>query len=191
MLPAKKEETMGWFDRVLGLFGVSSGADGRDDNPERKFHSAVHSGNVKTVRTMLAADPQLALSRDEFDFQPIHLMDMYPHEAILKLLLANGADINAVNDEGVTILHLVTDPDAVALLVANGANIEARDTRGWTPLIMQADNQQNGPDVVAALLAHGADPVAEGRGGETALSFARETGDEALIAVLIENGATR
>ncbi len=140
---------------------------------------------------MLATEPGLATSRDDYGFQPVHLLDMYPDEKVLDLLLAKGADINAANDDGVTILHIVTDPDAVPLLVGRGANIEARDKRGWTPLIMQANNQQNGPDVVAALLAHGADPNAEGHNGETALSFARETGDATLIKVLIANGGAK
>jgi ankyrin repeat protein len=78
----------------------------------------------------------------------------------------------------------VTDPDAVDLLIRRGADIEAKDVRGWTPLIEQANNQDNGPDVVAALLAH------KGPHGETALSFARETGDEEFIKVLVSAGAT-
>lgn len=44
---------------------------------------------------------------------------------------------------------------------------------------------------VAGLLAHGADPNAEGHNGETALSFARETGDGSFIEVLIANGAVK
>lgn len=181
-----------WFHRFLVVLGVSVGsAIAADGDAVRTFHDAVHAGEVETVRTMLATDPRLASSTDEYGFQPIHLLDMYPDEDVLDLLLANGADINAVNDEGVTILHIVTDPDAVPLLVGRGANIEARDKRGWTPLIMQANNQQNGPDVVAALLAHGADPNAEGHNGETALSFARETGDESFIDVLTANGAKK
>ncbi|MEH0295834.1 ankyrin repeat domain-containing protein [Agrobacterium sp. CCNWLW71] len=181
-----------WVHRFLAVLGISiSSAIAADGDAVRTFHDAVHVGEVETVRTMLATEPGLAMSRDEYGFQPVHLLDMYPDEKVLDLLLANGADINAANDDGVTILHIVTDPDAVPLLVGRGANIEARDKRGWTPLIMQANNQQNGPDVVAALLAHGADPNAEGHNGETALSFARETGDGSFIEVLIANGAVK
>ncbi|WP_286169183.1 ankyrin repeat domain-containing protein [Rhizobium sp. NFACC06-2] len=181
-----------WAHRLLMLLGVAIGsAIAADGDAVRVFHDAVHMGKVETVRTMLTADPGLAVSRDQYGFQPVHLLDMYADEEVLDLLLANGADINTVNDEGVTILHIVTDPDAVLLLVGRGANVEARDKRGWTPLIMQANNQQNGPDVVAALLAHGADPNAEGHDGETALSFAKETGDRSFIEVLTANGATK
>jgi ankyrin repeat protein len=107
----------------------------------------------------------------------------------LDLILANGADINARNDEGVTLLHIITDPDAIVLLVGKGADLEARDKRGWTPLIMQATNQQNGTDVVAALLVNGANPNAKGNNGESALSFARKRGDAELMEILTKAGA--
>ncbi|CAH0282934.1 ankyrin repeat domain-containing protein [Agrobacterium fabrum] len=179
-----------WSLIVLLTFGLSlDSAAATDTDAVGAFHHAVQVGDVQTIRTMIAADPGLATSRDKFGFQPIHLLDMYPEEEVLNLLLKNGADINAANDEGVTILHIITDPDTVSLLVKRGANIEARDERGWTPLIMQANNQQNGPDVVAALLAQGADPNAEGFAGETALSFAKQTGDAALVRMLIASGA--
>lgn len=104
--------------------------------------------------------PILALSATSATASDGNAMKAF-HDAVhagetetVRTMLANGADINAVNDEGVTILHSVTDPDAVSLLVGKGANVEARDKRGWTPLLMQTNNQENGPDVVAALVAH-------------------------------------
>lgn len=75
------------------------------------------------------------------------------------------------------------------MLVKSGAMIDARDKNGWTPLIMQADNQENGPDVVEALLSEGANPNAKGENGVTALALAKETGNQSLIDVLKAGGA--
>ena len=161
-----------------------------DANVTKTFHEAVHRGDVKTVQSLLGSDRALATSMDEYKFQPIHLLDMYFNADILDLLLSAGADINAKNDEGVTLLHIIADPDAVSLLVQRGADIEARDGKGWTPLIMQANNQENGPEVIAALIANGANPNAKGNAGETALSFAQQTGDEEFLEVLTAGGAT-
>jgi ankyrin repeat protein len=176
--------------RLIAVLGISFGqAAAMNGETEKKFHHAVHIGDVNTVRSMISADPALASSTDEYQFQPIHLLHMYFEEEILDLLLANGADINARNDEGVTLLHIITDPDAIALLVGKGADLEARDKRGWTPLIDQVTNQQNGSGVVAALLANGANPNAKGNNGESALSFARKRRDAELIKILTKAGA--
>lgn len=175
---------------LLAALGISIGvANAQDAETIRKFHNAVHAGNVKAVKAMLAVTPALATSEDKYKFQPIHLMDMYFEPEILEALLANGANINARNDEGITILHVITDPAAIPLLLKKGADIEARDVRGWTPLIVQSGNRSNGPGVVTALLASGANPNAKGNKGETALTFARETNDTAFIAALRKGGA--
>ena len=120
---------------MLALFGMTAGSVA-EPVTVKTFHDAVQRGDIASVRSMLSSDPSLATSRDQWAFQPIHLMDLYFEREILDLLIANGADINAANDEGVTILHIVTEPDAVPLLVQAGANLEARDSKGWTPLIM-------------------------------------------------------
>lgn len=154
----------------------------------KAFHGAVREGNVARVRTMLGKDGSLAVSVDEYRFRPVHLMDMYFETEILDLLLANGADINARNDEGVTILHIVTDEKAVPIMIAKGADREARDKRGWTPLIAQA-GERDSEEILAALLRAGADPNAKGNRGETALSFARERQELRKVRLLERAGA--
>ena len=105
-------------------FGVATASPATPQvDTVRAFHDAVHEGNVAEVRAMLKTNPALATSEDEYKFQPIHLMDMYFEPDILDLLLTAGADINAGNDEGVTILHIITDPDAVSALVEKGADV--------------------------------------------------------------------
>ncbi|MGU3401649.1 ankyrin repeat domain-containing protein [Brucellaceae bacterium D45D] len=84
-----------------------------DADSIKKFHDAVQIGDVETVKAMLSAEPAFATPTDEHKFQPVHLLDMYFNPEILKLLLSNGADINAKNDDGITLLHIITDPEAV------------------------------------------------------------------------------
>lgn len=156
----------------------------------KRFHDAVQVGDRDIIEAMLAADPSLATSTDKYLFQPVHLLDVGCEEEILDLLLAHGADINARNDEGVTLLHLVTEGDFVPLLLERGADLEARDAQGWTPLIMQA-SEQDREDVIAALLEAGADVNAAGNDGQTALTFARRFGDDVLTDMLTGAGATR
>jgi uncharacterized protein len=110
--------------RLIAVLGISFGqATAMNGETEKKFHHAVRTEDINTVRSMISADAALASSTDEYKFQPIHLLDVYFEEQILDLLLANGADINARNDDGVTLLHIITDPDATALIVGKGAEL--------------------------------------------------------------------
>ncbi|MFE3837477.1 ankyrin repeat domain-containing protein [Pseudogemmobacter sonorensis] len=135
-------------------------------------------GDTDMLRGMLRLDPGLATSVGAFGFQPMQLQDLCFEVEILDLLLANGAGIDSTNDEGMTILHLVTDPDAVPILAARGADLEARDQRGRTPPIAATMGQENGPNVVISLLEAGADQAARSQDRKTGLDIARMPGGD-------------
>jgi ankyrin repeat protein len=75
-----------------------------------------------------------------------------PEEAVqaIALLLDLGLDINAVNDNGDTALHLAVtgrgSPDIVRFLISRGANLQAKNKRGQTPLAAaMASRKELGP----------------------------------------------
>ena len=81
---------------------------------------------------------------------------------LIKLLLERGAQVNALDENGLTpLLHLSktrskADPiPAMELLAASGANIDARDETEGTLLMYFA--RQGKAEPVQWLLAHGAD----------------------------------
>lgn len=57
---------------------------------------------------------------------------------IIKLLISNGADVNAADESNVTPLHLAADHDrleALRILLSSGASIDAKDQMGRTALM--------------------------------------------------------
>lgn len=107
-------------------------------------------------------------------------------------LLARGADVDALNDEGrppLVSAVLGGSLPLLDLLLEHGADVNASDPHGWTPLHFAA--QEVLPEMAARLLARGADANAQDDEGNTPLAraifFAR--GRHATIDLLRKHGA--
>lgn len=97
---------------------------------------------------------------------------------LIKLLLERGAQVDALDESGLTpLLHLSktrskADPVPVLeLLVAAGADVNARDENQGTLLMYFA--RQGKAEPVQWLLAHGADRDARNKSGKTAAQIGR------------------
>ena len=157
---------------------------------EAPLVSAVRSGDVQVVRTLLAgaADVQAA----EFDgMTPLHWAVQQDAVAMVDLLLAAGADATVSNHYGVTPLTLASingNGDTVARLLDAGADPNTRLAAGETVLMTAARTGQ--VDVIEALLDAGADPNSyEHARGQTALMWAAAENNVGAIIALIEGGA--
>ena len=74
----------------------------------------------------------------------------------MRLLVAAGAEIDAVNDFGATpLMWAIGEPEKVRILVAAGADVNARSKMGRTPLYLAAANDGSSA-TVKLLLEHGA-----------------------------------
>ena len=116
---------------------------------------------------------------------PLHFAVLGADIAVIEALLDRSADLEAVNDEGMTALHFASGlpdarPDVVGLLLERGANANAQDDLGVAPLHFANDTL-----VAALLLNYGADVNRKTNDGYTRLHEA----DAALAALLLENGA--
>jgi hypothetical protein len=89
--------------------------------------------------------------------------------AVVKYLIAAGANVNARDAAGQTPLFLIdhASPAKIKALLAAGANPNARDANGMTPLFMYPDS----PDIIRALIRAGANPNLKNNRGDTALRF--------------------
>jgi ankyrin repeat protein len=109
---------------------------------------------------------------------PLHYAALENDVALLRRLLAQGADPNARDRQGFTPLHFACQQgavEAVRALIGAGALVDARDDRGTTPLlraVLSARTCQG--EIITLLREHGADPVARDDAGETPTSWARK-----------------
>ncbi|HZO91036.1 MAG TPA: ankyrin repeat domain-containing protein [Chthonomonadaceae bacterium] len=93
--------------------------------------------------------------------------------AIVKDLLAHGADVNIKLSNGNTVLLLAApraDADIINALLDHGADLRVRNRDGLTPLLLAAEQGNTG--AVRALLDHGANINETGKNNETPLLLA-------------------
>ena len=117
-------------------------------------------------------------------------------EKALKLLLAAGCDLEAIDKDENTALHLILlgealpghdpSPEIVAKLLQYGANVHAINRHGLQPILMSCKNAKN----IRLLIAHGAQVNARNmRDGQTCLFKALEHWDSEAAETLVEHGA--
>ena len=109
------------------------------------FLQAIRAGDLSQIQTMLHADPRLLTTKSVLDpagrkREPLAHALIYGHKEIATFLLAQGADINAQADNGLSVLHLALGAQQNELarwLVAQGAEVDvwAAALLGDLPLV--------------------------------------------------------
>jgi ankyrin repeat protein len=156
-------------DEIIRLL-VAAGAKLTDGSDDRRtvLHNAAANGNLKTVKLLLGLG--MGLNTMCRDGTPLHAaavaMDARGAQggqpvtgAVIRHLLAKGADPNLANPAGEVPVHFATRwPAMLQLLLDHGADPNARKADGtnavWWATVM------NAPESLELLLARGCDPNA-------------------------------
>jgi ankyrin repeat protein len=174
------------------------------------YFEAVKRGDFATVRDLLKEEPGLVAEKDAgFGATGLHWASLKGHEAVVGLLLAQGADPSIVNGAGETPFQVATragfakvadllrvPEDAVydaakandlgrvrQMIEANPALLNRKDPQfGATPLHFAA--LRGSQDVVEYLVGKGADQTIRNRNGETAMQVADRAGRKNVVALL-------
>lgn len=110
---------------------------------------------------------------------------------LLEICLENGVDVNSSDDNGDTIMHMVSDRgdlDMLSyLLTLEKINVNAQNALGLTPLSVAIINSRD--DAAELLMDHGADTNIPDIHGRTPIYFSVQAGNEKITKNLIYHNA--
>ena len=138
--------------------------------PQLGIHEAASVGDAQRLQRILEEDPALVNAPHPQGFSPLGLAAFFGHKSAVQVLLARGAEVDAVDtsqfantalDAAVAASHL----EVVKVLLQNHASVNVRSAGGTTPLQKAAQN--GNLEVCKLLLEKGADLAARDDAGKT------------------------
>jgi uncharacterized protein len=130
------------------------------EDGELDVFEAAAFGRVERLEQLVGDEPSLATAFSDDGFTALHLAAFGEREEAARVLVAHGADVDAVATSG------------IARVVPLGTAAFVRSVA-----------------LATLLLDLGADPNGGEEGGFTALHSAAQSGDAALVRLLLERGA--
>ncbi|KZL84696.1 ankyrin repeat protein [Colletotrichum incanum] len=145
----------------------------------KALHWAIRQGQVESVECLLGLGT--TLTQNETKETPLHLAAYRGNIAVIAMLLAHGADINATNSSGWSPLDIASkqgDLDVIKFLLEKGASVSVDTTYNSSPAVM------------AMLIEYGVDIDAVNSSGKRPLEIALERGDLGRVKTLLQKGAS-
>ncbi len=113
----------------------------------------------------------------------------------LQRILSDGAEVNARDAEGVTLLMHAAHAGNLAMvkvLLESGADVNTRNAQGWSPLtkaVYNAEQKRGFADIVQVLIGAGANIEAAIGYAVRPLMLAAGYGETAVVELLLQAGA--
>ncbi len=196
----------GFFSWIASLCGA-----GAEENLSHPFHAACESGDVAALRQMIGQEGFDVNFTDAHGSSLLDYLLYFNHFALIPELINAGANVNAQDKLGTTLLHrlcLARYMDAsvktegldeaerlIDIVLIKGADISLKDNSGNTPLHVACKERSHvaAKSVVLASKDLSVDINAVNKNGETPLHLACATGaspsSEKIIQSLKNNGA--
>jgi hypothetical protein len=158
---------------------------------QTQLHHCAINGFTTSVKRLLSIRNINVNVKDNLNgWTPLHDAVMNGHIEIARLLLQNGAEVNAKDSDGYTPLHIAArngHVDFLHLLVENGADLEAQNNDGWRAL-HRAAWMGHLPFIQELISRYHVDINASNYYGTTALSWASLNDHPEIITFLQSNG---
>lgn len=162
------------------------------DSIQAAFHAA-QAGDAGALKSLLELHPALANTENEQGLTPLGYAAHFGNAEAVRVLLAAGADVNALSHSKVpyipsnTALHAAIagerSLEVVRLLLDRGARSDILDSSGHTALHTAAFHDDN-VELIQLLIQHGADPSVRSEDGGTPLEIALRQGNHRVAELL-------
>jgi ankyrin repeat protein len=186
---------------------LKSGADvnSRDKDNLTPLMLACFLGNIDIVHSLIASGADVNLKRGKLRnafltpsekyavtdiFNSLFAAVYRDRANVVSLLLEKNAEVNGVNEFGVTPLMIAADHGNIQIvqaLLEHGADVNAKNHEGLTALFWPA--RRGHAQVVLLLVQKGADPNLKDSYGATVLHAAVENNDLSSVKILLQKGA--
>jgi ankyrin repeat protein len=172
-----------------------------DQRKVTPMNAATFGNDTATIRALVEAGADVNTPDTFIGITPLMNAAGNRNVEAVKLLLAKGAQVNAVSMTknlpkiptgtvefgGWTPLLMAAPygpPEVVRTLLDEGAKVNVQDYRGFTPLMLAVATDRYNPAIVKMLLASGADTSVKMHANETALDWAQKFRDADVIKAL-------
>lgn len=152
----------------------------------KKLFQAAERNDIRTLKDLLQITPSLANTENEEGLTPLAYAAHFGQQEAVELLLAFGANVNAISHSKVsyipsnTALHAALagerDLGVIKTLLEHKAQPNIFDSNGHTCLHTAAFHEEN-TDLIHLLMEYGASVTAKVEGGKTALELAEAQGN--------------
>ncbi|KAJ1827444.1 hypothetical protein LPJ56_001658 [Coemansia sp. RSA 2599] len=103
--------------------------------------TAASDGNLARVQELVEKDKALVNAKDQNGYSPMHAASSWSHLHVLKYLIENGGDVNIIDPDGDTPLHICEDKACATLLLEHGADPSIENLEGLTPVHTTLENE--------------------------------------------------
>jgi len=119
----------------LGVCGQTSQSTAEEQTVD--IWTAAATGNIEAIKQYISAGTDLNAKEPQGGSTPLIVAILYGQTEATKLLIEEGAKIDAQNNDGATALHVAAffcRTETVKLLLNKGADVKAKNIRGETAL---------------------------------------------------------
>ncbi|MCB1552797.1 MAG: ankyrin repeat domain-containing protein [Xanthomonadales bacterium] len=175
-------------ERIRFLLDAGADPNARNADGDTALGS-VSCVDLRSAELLIERGAQVDIADDVVHYTPLHHCADRGEVAVIELLIAHGAEVDAARKDGSTPLHDAAEGgrrEAVSALLRHGASPVLRDDRQRTPLFRALDRGVN--NVIDLLAVPEAIDIPNDK-GTTALMRAIYNDDELSARWLVEHGA--